>query len=71
MTCQVSEIKASIRDHEPLANFIATKEAIRCAFRLRTKCIFWFEDEDQIIGSLDWDMTLGNSILHLDGNSIK
>lgn len=28
--------------------------------------MFWFQDEGQIIGSLDWDKTLGNSELHLD-----
>ncbi|OWM89732.1 trihelix transcription factor GT-4-like isoform X3 [Punica granatum] len=48
------------------------KEAIRCAFRLRTKRAFWLEDEDQIVRSLDRDMPLGNYILHLDeGLAIK
>lgn len=42
------------------------KEAIKCAFRLRTKRAFWLEDEDQIIRSLDRDMPLGNYTLHLD-----
>ncbi|XAR51966.1 hypothetical protein NMG60_11006779 [Bertholletia excelsa] len=50
----------------------AIKDAIRCAFRLRTKRIFWLEDEDNIIRSLDRDMPLGNYTLHLDeGISIK
>ncbi|XP_065630823.1 trihelix transcription factor GT-1 [Quercus suber] len=50
----------------------AIKEAIRCAFRLRTKRAFWLEDEDQIIRSLDRDMPLGNYMLHLDeGLAIK
>lgn len=42
------------------------KEAIKCAFRLRTKRAFWLEDEDQIVRSLDRDMPLGNYTLHLD-----
>lgn len=46
------------------------KEAIKSAFRLRTKRAFWLEDEDQIIRSLDRDMPLGNYTLQLDeGNS--
>ncbi|KAL1328554.1 hypothetical protein AAHE18_13G381400 [Arachis hypogaea] len=50
----------------------AIKEAIRAAFRLRTKRAFWLEDEDQIIRSLDRDMPLGNYTLHLDeGMAIK
>ncbi|KAF7813634.1 trihelix transcription factor GT-1-like isoform X2 [Senna tora] len=50
----------------------AIKEAIRAAFRLRTKRLFWLEDEDQIIRSLDRDMPLGNYTLHLDeGMAIK
>ncbi|XP_030960738.1 trihelix transcription factor GT-1-like isoform X2 [Quercus lobata] len=50
----------------------AIKEAIRCAFRLRTKRAFWLEDEDQIIRSLDRDMPLGNYMLHLDeGLAVK
>jgi hypothetical protein len=44
----------------------AIKEAIKCAFRLRTKRAFWLEDEDQIVRSLDRDMPLGNYTLHLD-----
>lgn len=48
----------------------AIKEAIRCAFRLRTKRAFWLEDEDQIIRSLDRDMPLGNYMLHLDEGTI-
>ncbi|KAJ8773653.1 hypothetical protein K2173_005899 [Erythroxylum novogranatense] len=50
----------------------AIKEAIKSAFRLRTKRAFWLEDEDQIIRSLDRDMPLGNYTLHLDeGLAIK
>ncbi|EXB82411.1 hypothetical protein L484_027583 [Morus notabilis] len=44
----------------------AIKEAIKSAFRLRTKRAFWLEDEDQIIRSLDRDMPLGNYLLHVD-----
>lgn len=44
----------------------AIKEAIRAAFRLRSKRLFWLEDEYQIIRSLDRDMPLGNYTLHLD-----
>lgn len=44
----------------------AIKEAIKSAFRLRTKRAFWLEDEDQIIRSLDREMPLGNYTLHLD-----
>lgn len=44
----------------------AIKEAIKSAFRLRTKRAFWLEDEDQIVRSLDRDMPLGNYTLHLD-----
>lgn len=44
----------------------AIKEAIRSAFRLRTKRSFWLEDEDQIVRSLDRDMPLGSYTLHLD-----
>ncbi|XP_030449430.1 trihelix transcription factor GT-1 [Syzygium oleosum] len=48
------------------------KEAIKSAFRLRTKRAFWLEDEDQIIRSLDRDMPLGNYTLQLDeGLAIK
>ncbi|GAV91352.1 Myb_DNA-bind_4 domain-containing protein [Cephalotus follicularis] len=50
----------------------AIKEAIKCAFSIRTKRAFWLEDEDQIIRSLDRDMPLGNYTLHLDeGLTIK
>ncbi|KAJ8758838.1 hypothetical protein K2173_002617 [Erythroxylum novogranatense] len=50
----------------------AIKEAIKSAFRLRTKRAFWLEDEDQIIRSLDRDMPLGNYTLHVDeGLAIK
>lgn len=44
----------------------AIKEAIKSAFRLRTKRGFWLEDEDQIIRTLDRDMPLGSYSLHLD-----
>lgn len=44
----------------------AIKEAIKSAFRLRTRRAFWLEDEDQIIRSLDRDMPLGNYTLHID-----
>ncbi|XP_009359290.2 trihelix transcription factor GT-1 [Pyrus x bretschneideri] len=50
----------------------AIKDAIKSAFRLRTKRSFWLEDEDQIVRSLDRDMPLGNYTLHLDeGVAIK
>ncbi|KAG9147285.1 hypothetical protein Leryth_018007 [Lithospermum erythrorhizon] len=50
----------------------AIKEAIKSAFRLRTKRAFWLEDEDTIIRTLDRDMPLGNYILHVDeGLTIK
>ncbi|KAL9390189.1 hypothetical protein Peur_018794 [Populus x canadensis] len=50
----------------------AIKEAIKSAFRLRSKRAFWLEDEDQIIRSLDRDMPPGNYTLHLDeGLAIK
>ncbi|CAN1152382.1 Trihelix transcription factor GT-1 [Linum perenne] len=50
----------------------AIKEAIRSAFRLRTKRAFWLEDEDQVVRSLDREMPLGNYTLHLDeGLAIK
>ncbi|KAG6764662.1 hypothetical protein POTOM_032143 [Populus tomentosa] len=50
----------------------AIREAIKSAFRLRTKRAFWLEDEDQIIRALDRDMPLGNYTLHLDeGLAIK
>lgn len=44
----------------------AIKEAIKSAFRLRTKRAFWLEDEDNVIRSLDRNMPLGNYTLHLD-----
>ncbi|MBA0755686.1 hypothetical protein Gogos_000138, partial [Gossypium gossypioides] len=44
----------------------AIREAIKSAFRLRTKRAFWLEDEDHIIRSLDREMPLGNYTLHLD-----
>ncbi|KAH0984606.1 hypothetical protein GBA52_011783 [Prunus armeniaca] len=44
----------------------AIKEAIKSAFRIRTKRAFWLEDEDQVVRSLDRDMPLGNYTLHLD-----
>lgn len=44
----------------------AIKEAIKSAFRLRTKRAFWLEDEDNIVRSLDRDMPLGNYTLHVD-----
>ncbi|KAL3526331.1 hypothetical protein ACH5RR_010987 [Cinchona calisaya] len=50
----------------------AIKEAIKSAFRLRTKRAFWLEDEDNVIRSIDRDMPLGNYTLHLDeGVSFK
>ncbi|XP_052728996.1 trihelix transcription factor GT-1 isoform X2 [Vigna angularis] len=50
----------------------AIKEAIRAAFRLRTKRTFWLEDEDQIIRSIDREMPIGSYTLHLDeGMAIK
>ncbi|KAJ6351499.1 hypothetical protein OIU78_007423 [Salix suchowensis] len=50
----------------------AIREAIKSAFRLRTKRAFWLEDEDQIIRALDRDMPLGSYTLHLDeGLAIK
>ncbi|KAM2955894.1 hypothetical protein FF2_023088 [Malus domestica] len=50
----------------------AIKEAIKSAFRIRTKRAFWLEDEDQVVRSLDRDMPLGNYTLHLDeGITIK
>ncbi|KAL0792741.1 hypothetical protein Bca101_064118 [Brassica carinata] len=44
----------------------AIKEAIRSAFRLRTRRAFWLEDEEQVVRSLDRDMPLGNYTLHVD-----
>ncbi|TYH88628.1 hypothetical protein ES332_D01G200800v1 [Gossypium tomentosum] len=50
----------------------AIREAIKSAFRLRTKRAFWLEDEDHIIRSLDREMPLGNYKLHLDeGLAVK
>ncbi|KAF2286541.1 hypothetical protein GH714_017584 [Hevea brasiliensis] len=49
----------------------AIKEAIKSAFRLRTKRAFWLEDEDQIIRSLDKDMPVGNYTLHLDEDDYR
>ncbi|KAL6188164.1 hypothetical protein ACLB2K_039557 [Fragaria x ananassa] len=50
----------------------AIKEAIKSAFRLRTKRAFWLEDEDHIVRSLDRDMPLGSYTLHLDeGVAVK
>lgn len=48
----------------------AIKEAIRAAFRLRTRRAFWLEDEEQIIRSIDRDMPLGNYTLHLDEGNL-
>uniref|UniRef100_A0A1J3DWC2 Trihelix transcription factor GT-4 n=1 Tax=Noccaea caerulescens TaxID=107243 RepID=A0A1J3DWC2_NOCCA len=44
----------------------AIKEAIRSAFRLRTRRALWLEDEEQVVRSLDRDMPLGNYTLHVD-----
>ncbi|KAA3462688.1 Trihelix transcription factor GT-1-like protein [Gossypium australe] len=44
----------------------AIREAIKSAFRLRTKRAFLLEDEDHIVRSLDREMPLGNYTLHLD-----
>ncbi|PON95279.1 C2H2- zinc finger protein family [Trema orientale] len=50
----------------------AIKEAIKSAFRIRTKRAFWLEDEDHVVRSLDRDMPQGNYTLHLDeGITIK
>lgn len=49
----------------------AIKEAIKSAFRLRTKRAFWLEDEDNVIRSIDRDMPLGNYTLHLDEGMVK
>ncbi|KAL0447216.1 UNVERIFIED_CONTAM: Trihelix transcription factor GT-1 [Sesamum latifolium] len=50
----------------------AIKEAIKSAFRLRTRRAFWLEDEDNVVRSLDRDMPLGNYTLHVDeGLTIK
>lgn len=44
----------------------AIKEAIKSAFRLRTRRALWLEDEEQVVRSLDRDMPLGNYILRVD-----
>lgn len=44
----------------------AIREAIKSAFRLRTKRAFWLEDEDTVVRTLDRDMPLGNYTLHVD-----
>ncbi|XP_065874193.1 trihelix transcription factor GT-1-like isoform X2 [Euphorbia lathyris] len=50
----------------------AIREAIKSAFRLRTKRAFWLEDEDQVVRSLDRDMPVGNYNLQIDeGLAIK
>ncbi|KAE8653742.1 Trihelix transcription factor GT-1 [Hibiscus syriacus] len=50
----------------------AFKEAIKSAFRLRTRRSFWLEDEDNIVRSLNQEMPLGNYTVHLDeGLGIK
>lgn len=50
----------------------AIKEAIKCAFGLRTKRAFWLEDEYGVVRSLDRAMPVGSYILHLDeGLTIK
>lgn len=50
----------------------AIREAVKCAFGLRTKRAFWLEDEDGIVRSLDRDMPLGTYNLRLDdGVTVK
>ncbi|GMH21533.1 hypothetical protein Nepgr_023375 [Nepenthes gracilis] len=50
----------------------AIKEAIKCAFCLRSRRSFWLEDEDGIVRSIDRKMPLKNYILHVDeGLAIK
>ncbi|CAA3026326.1 trihelix transcription factor GT-4-like isoform X2 [Olea europaea var. sylvestris] len=50
----------------------AIKEAIKSAFRLRTRRAFWLEDEDNVVRTLDRDMPLGNYTLLVDeGLTIK
>ncbi|CAJ2668000.1 unnamed protein product, partial [Trifolium pratense] len=44
----------------------AIKEAIRVAFRLRTKRMFWLEDEEHTIRTIDRGMPIGNYTLHID-----
>ncbi|KAH9321038.1 hypothetical protein KI387_015677, partial [Taxus chinensis] len=44
----------------------AIREAVKCAFGLRTKRAFWLEDEDGIVRSLDRDMPLATYNLRLD-----
>eukprot|EP00249_Psilotum_nudum_P013578 c24406_g1_i2 orf=422-1456(-) len=50
----------------------AIKEAIRCAFGLRSKRAFWLEDEYGVVRSFDRDMPLGMYILNIDeGLTVK
>lgn len=49
----------------------AIKEAIKSAFRLRTKRAFWLEDEDQVVRTLDRDMPIGTYTLHLDEGNLE
>ncbi|KAJ8563116.1 hypothetical protein K7X08_031568 [Anisodus acutangulus] len=50
----------------------AIREAIKSAFRLRTKRAFWLEDENSIVRAVDRDMPLRNYTLHVDeGLTIK
>ncbi|XP_039015284.1 trihelix transcription factor GT-1-like [Hibiscus syriacus] len=50
----------------------AIRDAIKSAFRLRTKRAFWLEDEDHVVRSLDREMPLRNYTLHLDeGLAVK
>ncbi|KAF3793200.1 Trihelix transcription factor [Nymphaea thermarum] len=50
----------------------AIKEAIRNAFRLRSKRSFWLEDGDGVVRSLDRAMPLTTYTLHVDlGVTIK
>uniref|UniRef100_A0A0D6QVI3 Myb-like domain-containing protein n=1 Tax=Araucaria cunninghamii TaxID=56994 RepID=A0A0D6QVI3_ARACU len=50
----------------------AIKEAVKCAFGLRTKRAFWLEDEDGVVRSLDRDMPQGTYMLRLDdGLTVK
>jgi hypothetical protein len=48
----------------------AIKEAIKCAFGLRTRRAFWLEDEDDVVRSFDRDMPLGTYTLHLDEGNV-
>ncbi|PSR89503.1 Trihelix transcription factor GT-4 like [Actinidia chinensis var. chinensis] len=48
------------------------QEAIKSAFSLRTKRLFWLEDEDGIVQTLDRNMPLGYYTLHVDdGISVR